>query len=140
MLQLLIAIGVYSLLILGGGLALWGWLQARSFLQTYESISSQSEFDEFKRIVKTNMYLALAILVVVGLTLLLGVAGLFMGALGWIDLLVAFLVLGPLGAFAGIMLTAAEKRMKAIPVEDESLRLEFEHVVRRWTSSAFPDW
>jgi hypothetical protein len=139
-LKSLIYLGVYALLITGAGLALWGWLQVRSFLKIHDSIRSQMELDEFKRVAKTNMFLALAIIVIVGLILLLGSAGLFFGVFGWIDLLVVFLVLGPLCSFAGFKLTTSEGQMKAITVEDETLREEFDHVVRRWTSSAFPDW
>lgn len=120
--QLLIAIGVYSLLVMGGGLALYGWLQVRSFLQAHESISSQSEFFEFKRVVKSNMLLALAIMMVVSLILLLGIAGLYAGAFGWLDLLVIFVFLGPACSFAGVKLTAAEMRMKAMPLDNETLR------------------
>lgn len=136
----LIVIGVYTLLTLGVGLAFWGWLQLRSFLKTHDSIRSPSEFDAFKRVVKTNMYLALAIIVVVGLVLLLASTGVYAGVLGWMEVLGVLAITGPICSVVGIKITNAEKQLKAILLEDENLREEFDHVVRRWTSSPFPDW
>lgn len=135
-----IVIGIYFLLTLGAGLSVWGWLQVESFLKAHDSIDSPSVFDEFKRIVKSNMFLALAILVIVGLILLLGGISFHRGEFTTVDLQIIFLILGHVCAFAGIRMTAAENRMKALPVEDETLHEEFAHVVTRWTSHAFPDW
>lgn len=135
-----IIIGLYTLLSLGAGLAFWGWLQLRSFLKTYDSIRSPIEFDAFKRVVKTNMYLALAIIVVFGLVLVLASTGIYGGMLGWMEVLVMVAITGPICSLVGIKITNVEKKMKAILLGDENLREEFDHVVRRWNSSPFPDW
>ena len=136
----MILVGVYAVLILGAGGALLGWIQVRSFLKSHSSISSQSEFDEFKRVVKTNMFLALAIMVSFGLLLVLGATGFYLDVVGWTDLLLVLFVLGPICSFAGIKLMSAESQMKAISLDNESLRQDLDHVVGRWTSSALPDW
>lgn len=135
-----ITIGLYAVLIIGAGIALWGWLQVRSFLASYPSIDSQRDFDEFKRIVKTNMYLALAIMAMSGIAIVLAASAFYLGSLGWTELQMLLFIMGPICTFAGIALTSAENRMKAITLTDDSFRTEFDHVVKRWTSSAFPDW
>ena len=138
--QLAITTGLYAVLIVGAGISLWGWVQVRSFLASYPSIDSQKDLDEFKRIVKTNMYLALAIMAMFGIAIVLAAAGLYSGSLGWTGLAMLLFIMGPVCAFAGTALTFAENRMKAITLTDESFRSEFDHVVTHWTSSAFPDW
>lgn len=132
--------GLYAALSFGAVLALWGWLQLRSFLASFDSINSQSEFDEFKRVVKTNMLLALAIMVLFGITIVLVASGFYFGAFGWTDLRSPLLILGLVCSSAGVKLTSAESQLKGIALNNESLRVDFDHVVARWTSSAFPDW
>jgi hypothetical protein len=35
---------------------------------------------------------------------------------------------------------AVERDLRNLPVEDPDLREEHAYVLKRWTSSAFPDW
>ena len=115
-------------------------MQARSFLATYASIDTPRDLDEFKRVVKTNMYLALAMMPIVVFAIGLGVTGMALGSLGWRELRLVLFIMGPLCGISGVVLTAAEGRMKRVSVTDDSLRVEFDAVVKRWTSSALPDW
>lgn len=136
----LFSIGLYTVLGVGAACAVYGWMQARSFLATYASIDTPRDLDEFRRVVKTNMYLALAMMALAGIAIGLGAIGMVLGALGWIELRMALFIMGPVCGIAGAAVTAAEGRMKRVSVTDDSLRVEFDAVLKRWTSSALPDW
>ena len=136
----LFSIGLYTVLSIGATIAFCGWLQVRSFLASYSSIDSQRDIDEFKCVVKTNMYLALLILATAVVAIGLVASGIALGSLGWADLRLVLFIMGPVCVGSGAILTAAEWRMKAIPLTDASLRSEFDSVVKRWASSALPDW
>ena len=86
------------------------------------------------------MFLAFAIMAVGGMAVVLVASGLYLGSLAWTELRILIMIMGPVCTFAGVALTSAENRMKAITLTDESFRSEFDHVVARWTSSTFPDW
>ena len=73
------------------------------------------------------------------LVLILGGFGIYSGYVKWSEL-VWLLILGPVCCVAAIMLTTAEKRIKKMPLEDEALREDFDHVLKRWSSSMLPDW
>lgn len=117
-----------------------GWQQARSFLATHTSIASQCELDEFKRVVKVNMYLALAMMAIFGIVLILAGVGIYLGTFSLPQLLLSLMVFGPLCAVAGMMMTRCENKMKTTLTIDPSMRQQFDYVVQRWTSNALPDW
>jgi hypothetical protein len=137
--RLLILLGLYVLLTLVVAIALWEWSQLRSLLNSLNSISNKSDFEQFKRVVKSNMLLALVAMVLCAFAVILGALGLLLGMLGWIDVSLLIVIFGPVCSFAGFKLTSVESRVKAITVSDE-LRSEFEFVVAKWQSSAFPNW
>lgn len=130
---------VYSLPLIAGGIALFGWLQLRAFLSSHSSIYGDRELDDLKRVVKTNMYLSLSIIMAVVLMVILGGIGISSGFVRWWELL-GLLILGPICSVGGILVTALERQVRSIPLEDESLREDLAHVLKRWTSSALPDW
>ena len=136
----LISIGLYTVLGVGAACAAYGWMQARTFVATIASIDCQRDLDEFKRVVKTSMYLALAMIALVVIAIGLGASGMALGAVSWIELRLILYIMTPLCGIAGAGLTAAEGRMKNVSVTDNSLRTEYDAVVKRWKSSPFPDW
>jgi hypothetical protein len=137
--RIVLLCGIYALPVIGGGIAVFGWLHLRTFLNSHPSISSERDFDELKRVVKTNMYLALCLITIVVLMVILGGIGIWSGFVKWWEL-IGLLIIGPICSVGGVLVTAVEKQVKRIPLEDESLREDFDHVVQRWTSSALPDW
>jgi hypothetical protein len=86
------------------------------------------------------MYLALAMIALVVIAIGLGISGMVLGSVGWIELRLILFIMAPLCGIAGAGLTAAEGRMKNVSVTDNSLRTEYDAVVKRWRSSPFPDW
>ena len=86
------------------------------------------------------MYLALSIMAIAVVAIGLVASGITLGSLGWSDLGLVLFIMGPVCAASGAILTAAEGRMKAVPLTEDSLRTEFDNVVKRWASSALPDW
>ncbi len=137
--RMLILYAIYLLPLVGGGVPLWGWLQLRAFVRSHASISSRLELDDLKRVVKTDMFLAIVVVLIFGLIPVLGAFGLYCDLVGWSDLTALF-ILGPLCCLAGVKLMAVEKQVRNTPLENETLREEFDHVLRRWTSSTLPDW
>lgn len=137
--RILLLCGIYALPVIGGAVALFGWLHLRAFLNLHPSISGERDFDELKRVVKTNMYLALCLITIVGLMVILGGAGVCSGLLQLWEVL-GLLIIGPICSVGAVLVTSLEKKVKQMPLEDESLREDFDHVVQRWTSSALPDW
>lgn len=136
----LISIGLYTVLGMGAACAVYGWMQARWFLATFASIDCQRDLEEFKRVVKLNMHLALTMMVLAVIAVGLGASGLFLGTLGWLELRLILYIMGPVCGIAGVVLTTAEGLMKQMTVTDDSLRVEYDIVVARWKSSALPDW
>lgn len=136
----LISVGLYTVLGVGAACAAYGWMQARSFVTTITSIDCQRDLDEFKRVVKTSMYLALTMIALVVIAIGLGASGMASGAVSWIEIRLILYIMVPLCGLAGAGLTAAEGRMKNVAVSDHSLRTEYDAVVKRWKSSPFPNW
>jgi hypothetical protein len=136
----LISIGLYTVLGIGTACAAYGWMQARTFVATITSIDCQRDLDEFKRVVKTSMYLALAMVALAVIALGLGASGMALGAVSWIEVRLILYIMAPLCGIAGAGLTSAEGRMKNVLITDNSLRTEYDAVVKRWKSSPFPNW
>lgn len=135
-----IVVACYAVCIAFAGIAAYAWIQVRSFLRCFSSLDGRDDLEEFKRVVKYNMYLALVLIRLVGTGMVVVALGLSLDVLGWTELQIPLLILGPICTFAGFKQTSAEKQLRTITLNDESLRPEFDHVVTRWTSSAFPDW
>lgn len=136
----LISIGLYTVLGIGSACAAYGWMQARTFVATITSIDCQRDLDELKRVVKTSMYLAITMIALAVIALGLGVSGMALGAVSWVEVRLILYIMAPLCGIAGAGLTAAEGRMKNVSVTDNSLRTEYDAVVKRWKSSPFPNW
>lgn len=137
--RLLILLAIYFLPLVGGGIALWGWLQLRTFVRDHPSISNQLELDDLKRVVKVDMYLALSVVVIVGFVVILAAFGIYRDLITWSEL-IGLLALGPICAAAGAKLTATEKQVRSTPLENEALREEFTRVLEAWNSRMLPDW
>jgi hypothetical protein len=136
----LILIGIASLPLVGALLSLVAWIRLNTFTQSVPAIAAPRDLDELKRVVKLDMYLALVMI-----ALVLGTAGLFglgvwIGCFGVLELTCLLTIVSPFAIVAGILLKRAEAGLKAVPVTDDSLQAEHAHVIKRWSSSALPDW
>jgi len=135
----LVLYAVYFLPLVSLASAWWSGLRVTAFLKSHASIGSQLELEDFKSVAKTDMYLALTTIAIFGSIVILIAFGFLRGDVEWADLIV-LLVYGPLLTVAGVVLTNKQNELRSIPVHDEDLREEFEHVVKRWKRSALPDW
>ena len=121
-------------------ISLWGWMRLRRFLNEHPLLATQLEFDEFKRVVKSNMYLALAFIGLVIIGVLTVVAGLTLGGFTRLELLLVSVVLGGVYSSTGGAILVLERRMKSLDVDGTVSQDEYERVVKTWTSNVFPDW
>lgn len=116
------------------------WLQIRNFVQNHSAISESHDLDELKRIVKVNMYASLGMIATAAVLVVGSGIAIWLGVIGGQTLLTGVFGFGGLCCVGGAILTSAERRLRDVPLENPSLRDEYDHVLKRWTSSALPDW
>ena len=105
--SMLLLTAVYALPSIGGVLAFYGWLQLRGFKHSHPAICTQLELDHLKRIVKADMLMALALIVICVATVILVLIAINFGY-AESNQLKGLYVLGPLAALAGFLVTAQE--------------------------------
>lgn len=117
--------------------SLWSRSRIQAFLVETRSIADQRCLARFKDLVRLQMYLALAMIVLL-------VSGLFAGLVlitrhglaGLLGVLLANAVVLGLGLFH----KQAESRLKALPAATEDLAGEHRRVCESWTGKPFPDF
>jgi hypothetical protein len=135
----LILCAIYLLPLIFGVMAIWGWLRLRAFLQAHTSIANQLELDDLKRLVKVDMLLALTVVVLLVAAVGLAGIGVAFSLIPWTALR-GFFILGPACGLAAVKLNIAEGQVRNMPLDNESLREEFNHILETWTHSMLPDW
>ena len=116
------------------------WLQIRNIVQNHAAISESHDLDELKRIVKVNMYASLGMIATASVLVVGSGIAIWLGVIAGQTLLTVVFGFGGLCCVGGVILTTAERRLRDVPLENSSLRDEYNHVLKRWTSSALPDW
>lgn len=140
MLYQLILLGVIvGLLLLGAAINVLCWLHIQAFLRDHTAISGHQDFDEFKVVIKVNMYAALAMIVITVATMLTAVVALAMGAVGIVTFVIGMFIFAVRMAVGGMTMKSIEGDLRKVPVVPD-LRDEHAYVLKRWTSSALPDW
>ncbi|MBI2930582.1 MAG: hypothetical protein HYY16_02935 [Planctomycetes bacterium] len=121
------------------GMLAAGTLMLRSFVQRVPEIITRAQMDEFKKIVARCMRMALVVRSIGWIPPVVLVLGFVIGELVWLDLLYCvvplLLVVGVAKLCGGI-----EERARALPVREEALRAERNHVVDVWVNQPRPDW
>ena len=136
----LLLLTLCALPVVCGIVGLFAFLQLDGFARSHASIDDVHGLDEFKRLVKMDMYFAL-LLMAVGLTLgVLWGLGFWLGCTGMPVFTCAMGLFGPLGIVMGIVLNRVERRLRELPVTNPDLQAEHERVIRRWKRSPLPDW
>jgi hypothetical protein len=130
----------YLLLLIIGAMTVWVWLIRRTFLRSHPSIATQVDLDDLKRLAKTDMYCALALLALAASVVAVGVIAYRSGDLSEYETLGVWL-LGSIGAIiAGVLLIMETNKVRSLPVEGEALQAEVTHVLKTWKSKMLPDW
>ncbi len=126
-----------AIYVVAAGLSLWSRSRIGAFLVETRSIADQRAMERFKALVRLQMYLALAMIVLLVSGMLVGLVLITRhGLLGLAVVLVANAVILGLGLFH----KQAETRLKALPAATEDLADEHQRVCASWTGKPFPDF
>jgi hypothetical protein len=118
------------------GLALFGYFQVKSFLRAHNAISSPAHLNNFKSLVRTNMYGALVYLVLGIPTVLMSVY--FGFVYGFMGALAVIAVNTPQLLFSR-HLRGLEERARRLSCSSE-LDHEFKLVSEAWFKKALPNF
>jgi hypothetical protein len=129
-------LGFAVVYVVAAAVSLWSRAQVVGFVNDTPRIAGTSDLERFKALARMEMYLALAMIVLLVSGL---VAGLFLifrhGIAGFLGVLLANAVVLGLGAFH----KGVEDRARNLPAS-ESLEAEYRRVGRVWTGKALPDF
>ena len=128
---LLFALGIINLIV--------GVKGINSFLSQDSSIRTYQNLENFKNMVRKQMYQALLQLAILGTMTVIGIIGISTGKLNFNGTLL-FLLLNVINIFAGKWGKGFEKKAKSLKVEDPNLLDEYKLVCRTWGRKPFPDF
>jgi len=117
----------------------WGKGRIEAFLAVVPDIATPHELNQFKRMVKEQMYLALGQLLLLGGALVLMIYGILAERLGFLDILILILVNGFI-FFMARRFKRVEQQAASLPVTDQALTDEYQRVCLTWRRKPFPDW
>ncbi len=126
-----------AIYLVAAGTSLWSRSRLEAFRVETRSIADQRALERFKDLVRLQMYLALAMIVLL-------MSGMFVGLVlitrhglpGLAVVLVANAVILGLGLFH----KQAETRLKALPAGSDELADECRRICQTWTGKPFPDF
>ncbi|MBD3278174.1 MAG: hypothetical protein GF388_07740 [Candidatus Aegiribacteria sp.] len=117
----------------------YGVAELKEFLKYHSSISSTMDMGHFKKMVRKQMYLALAQIVILGCMALLSIIGILTGAISDTQFLLVLLMDGIIW-FAGKLFKSLEKRAQNLKVEALEHRAEYTSICATWVRKPFPDF
>jgi hypothetical protein len=110
-----------------------------SFLKSHPRIGSIGDLEEFKQMVRRQMYQAILQIVLLGGMTVVSVIGILTDRISFVQFL-SVLILDGVIWYAGKRGKKLEKKAKRLPVEAPELAKEFGSVCRSWFSRPFPDF
>lgn len=115
----------------------WAWREVRRFVDLTPSIADEECLDRFKRMVRMQMYLALWVIVWLGLGLLAGIG--IIATHGLPGLLLVLVVNGGVIAVS-LFYRRAELRARSIPAATDALGAEYRRVSEAWVKKPLPNF
>jgi len=116
-----------------------GMNSLKGFLASHSAISSSQDLEEFKGMVRQQMYQALLQLGLLGLTVVLGLYGIVSGRLSGMEILL-FIVINVAIIAAGKLGKGLEDKARTLSVSDENLNREYIDVCEAWVRKPLPDF
>lgn len=130
-------IGFFAVYLWGGLACVWSGSEVKRFLKRHHEISDVRVLEEFKSLVKRNMYAALVQFVVLSLGLILGIILMFtFKHLGVLAVLTVNSLIFSLSQIFGKL----EKKARSLPVANENLAQKYRQVSETWVKKPFPDF
>jgi hypothetical protein len=120
-------------------LAVFGHVSLLRFAGRVKTLATQDDLEAFKRMAKTQMILALAVIPFIGIPAFLYGFGLFTGALSLSDLLFVLIPSGIVIVYSLVM-KSTERKVKETPAADEDMLRERDRIVGVWMEKMLPDW
>jgi hypothetical protein len=122
--------------VLAFGVSLWSLGQLKAFLAATPSIADGAGLERYKELARLQMYLALAMIVLMGVGLLAGIVVVVRHGLPGLGL-----VLGVNAVVLGVGLhhKKVEGRVRGLPAA-EALRDEYRRVSETWVKKPLPDF
>jgi len=116
-----------------------GLMGVKGFLGRTTSIRTHQDLEAFKRMVRPQMYQALAQIGFLGAMGLLALYGIVFDKLSFMEFLLSLLLNGIVFGF-GKYGEGFEKKARSLDVEDPDLKEEYTHVCVSWVGKPFPDF
>jgi NhaP-type Na+/H+ and K+/H+ antiporter len=130
-------IGFFGVYLWGVLACVWSASQVKRFLKRHDEISDVRVLEEFKSLVKLQMYAALVQFFVLSLGLILGILLMFtFRPLG----VLAMLIVNSLIFSLSQRFVKLEKKARSLPVANENLAQEYRKVSHTWVKKPFPDF
>jgi len=117
--------------------SLWSLGQLKGFLAATSAISDRSSLARYKALARLQMYLALAMIVLMGAGLIVGIMVIRRHGLPGLALVIAanLVVLG-----LGLYHKKVEGTVRGLPVGSDALAEEYRQVSETWVKKALPDF
>ena len=133
--MILVAFGV--LYVLAAAMMLWSRTELERFLGETPRIADDASLDRYKALVRRQMHLALALIVVLGAGIIVAMIVISRhGVVGFVLVLVTNLVVLGLGLFH----KRIEIKARTLPAGSDALGQEYRRVSESWTKKALPDF
>jgi hypothetical protein len=125
-----------ALYVIAAAMSLWSRSQVVAFLETTPSIRSSADLERFKELARLEMYLALAMIVLLVTGLIIGLV--LIREHGGAALLPVLLVNGVVLGL-GVYHKGVEERARSLPSAD-GLETDYRRVCHAWNKKALPDF
>lgn len=120
-------------------LAAYFGMQLRQFVRSTPELRSNSDLDAFKRLVKGQMYAALAQIVILSIPILIFAVGFWKKIVFTKDIVYLF-VPSLIILAVGMLLKSVERNAQQVPAVNEELKQERDRIVDIWLHQPFPNW
>ena len=127
---------IYILFALATINLLYSGIKLKSFLSRTKSISTAHDLEDFKALVRTQMYQTFIQIIVLGGGGLLGLYGIFIGEVG----LMLVIGLNVVVFVIGKLIKGMENRVRDLPVSEVSLVTQYRAVCESWVKKPLPDF
>jgi hypothetical protein len=126
-----------SMYMVTAAVAVWSLVQLKGFLVNTPSIADEMSLDRFKALARTQMYLTIAVMVVMVIGIVLGIA--LIVRHGGIGVAVVILT-NMLFLLLGIYHKRVETRTRTLNASSEILGREYREICQTWVKKALPDF
>lgn len=111
----------------------------KGFLSRYSSISSSKSLEDFKQMVRRQMYQALLQIILLGAVFILGSYGIISRKLSSMELLLLIILYGFL-VVIGRICSGIEKQARSLPVSNGTLASEYKAICQSWVKKTLPNF